>query len=151
MATTWLVAHDFSPLAHAALASASETLSKDGGGRLVVAHVHQPTTGSDGAGIDLALLGEADLEAACIKDAERRLGDEVATTRAANVEFETRVVIGRPAAAICELASALHAKVVVVGSHGRHGLERFFLGSVAEAIVRDAPCAVLVIKTLGEA
>ena len=39
-----------------------------------------------------------------------------------------------------------HADLVIVGSHGRHGLQRFFLGSVAESIVRQAAVPVLVVR-----
>ena len=37
--------------------------------------------------------------------------------------------------------------VIVIGSHGRHGLERALLGSVAEGVMRHAPCSVLVVRT----
>ncbi|MEO6601708.1 MAG: universal stress protein [Polyangiaceae bacterium] len=47
---------------------------------------------------------------------------------------------------IAQLAADLEADLVVVGTHGRHGLARLFLGSVAEAVVRLAPCPVLVVR-----
>jgi universal stress protein A len=49
-------------------------------------------------------------------------------------------------AAACEAASSLPADLMVVGSHGRSGLGRVLLGSVAERVVRHAPCPVLVIR-----
>ena len=53
---------------------------------------------------------------------------------------------GEAAAAICKEAADLGADVIVVGSHGRTGVKRFFLGSVSERVVRHAPCPVLVFR-----
>lgn len=55
---------------------------------------------------------------------------------------------GSPADVIVEMASDLLATVVVVGTHGRKGLQRMLLGSVAEAVVRNAGCTVLVVRPL---
>lgn len=52
----------------------------------------------------------------------------------------------RPAKAICEAARRVEASLVVVGSHGRHGVGRILLGSTAERVVRHAPCSVLVAR-----
>jgi len=56
------------------------------------------------------------------------------------------VEIGQPAAEIVEAAKQWPAGLIVVGSHGRTGITRALLGSVAEGIVRHAPCPVLVIR-----
>ena len=146
METTWLVAYDFSRLAHAALAMAADMLSKQGGGRLLVAHVHQLRTSADGNGVDLATLVAGDLERAYVDDAERLLREEMMAAEAPGVRLEGRVLSGRPAPALCRLASEEGARMIVVGSHGRRGVERLLVGSVAEAILRQAPCAVLVVK-----
>lgn len=53
---------------------------------------------------------------------------------------------GPPAPAILALAGELAVDLIVVGSHGRSGVSRLLMGSVAEAVVRDAPCNVLVVK-----
>jgi nucleotide-binding universal stress UspA family protein len=52
---------------------------------------------------------------------------------------------GDAADEICREAAKLHADAIVVGSHGRTGLKRLFLGSVSERVVRHAPCPVLVV------
>lgn len=62
------------------------------------------------------------------------------------VAGEAEVQDGVPATAILSRATALGAWLVVVGTHGRGGVARFVLGSVAEKIVRDAPCSVLVVR-----
>ncbi|HEU5074067.1 MAG TPA: universal stress protein, partial [Polyangiaceae bacterium] len=51
---------------------------------------------------------------------------------------------------IAQLAADVHADIVVVGTHGRRGLRRLFLGSVAEGVVRLAQCPVLVVRPKGE-
>jgi universal stress protein A len=53
---------------------------------------------------------------------------------------------GDPGDMIVEAAEAEHADLVVVGSHGRGAVGRFFLGSVSEHVVRRAPCPVLVVR-----
>ncbi|MFI5115663.1 MAG: universal stress protein [Terriglobales bacterium] len=56
------------------------------------------------------------------------------------------VQLGRAAAEVVSAAKCWPADLIVIGSHGRGGIERALLGSVAEAVVRRAPCPVLVIK-----
>lgn len=57
------------------------------------------------------------------------------------------VLFGDPGRSICNYALAHGAELIVVPSHGRSGFTRVLLGSVAERIVRHAPCPVLVIRT----
>lgn len=61
-----------------------------------------------------------------------------------DVRINARLVNSSPAPALADVASEMHADLVVVGSHGRRGLRRLILGSVAEVTVRHAPCSVLV-------
>jgi nucleotide-binding universal stress UspA family protein len=58
------------------------------------------------------------------------------------------VRIGDPGKVVSDLAEELGAELVVVGSHGRTGLTRLVLGSVAERVTRLAHCPVLVVKLL---
>lgn len=55
------------------------------------------------------------------------------------------ILEGRPAETIVSFAREAGADLIVVGSHGRTGLKRLFLGSIAERTVRLAPCDVLVV------
>ena len=57
-----------------------------------------------------------------------------------------RVETGKTAETIVRTASEWRADLIVVGSHGRKGLEKVFLGSVAEEIIKTAPCSVEVIR-----
>ncbi len=70
--------------------------------------------------------------------------DEAAEALACD-NLELRILEGRPAAALCELAEELGARAIVVGSRGRGGMRRALLGSVSDHVVRNAPCPVVVV------
>ncbi|MCC6623986.1 MAG: universal stress protein [Deltaproteobacteria bacterium] len=145
--TTWLVAFDFSDLGKAALAHATKEVAARGGGRIVLAHVHAPAT--DGMGIDLGSLGPGFVqnEQLVIDAIEKTLVDFVAgLTPVAGVTFEGRLLVGRPADKLVELAREVGAELIAIGSHGRRGFERLLLGSVAERVLRLSDRPVLVIK-----
>jgi universal stress protein A len=59
---------------------------------------------------------------------------------------KTEVRIGAPAAEIVSAAEDLKADLLCIGTHGRTGIAHFLLGSVAERIVRHAPCPVLTVR-----
>ncbi len=63
-----------------------------------------------------------------------------------DVRIQTKVVNGRPKQAIVEEAAEWKSDLIVAGSHGRGFWGRAFLGSVSSAIVKHAPCSVLVIR-----
>jgi nucleotide-binding universal stress UspA family protein len=66
-----------------------------------------------------------------------------ASLQPAPLEF---VHVGKPAAEIVKAAKNWPADLIVVGSHGRGGVQRLLLGSVAEAVMRHAACPVLVVR-----
>lgn len=53
---------------------------------------------------------------------------------------------GRPASEILTVARGVNCELIVMGTHGRTGLRRALLGSVAEAVLRHAPCPVLTVR-----
>jgi nucleotide-binding universal stress UspA family protein len=63
---------------------------------------------------------------------------------------ETRVVEGLPADAIRKLVDDVHASVIVMGTHGRTGYNRWMLGSVAERVLRESPVPVLTVRDASE-
>jgi nucleotide-binding universal stress UspA family protein len=63
-----------------------------------------------------------------------------------HVTATCEILEGSPAAAILRVATSLDAELVVVGSHGKTGLARIALGSVAEKVARNAHCSVLVVR-----
>jgi nucleotide-binding universal stress UspA family protein len=71
--------------------------------------------------------------------------DEAQAELPADATVDRRVEVGRPAAAILEVAREGDVDHVVVGSHGREGISRILLGSVAEAVVRRSPVPVTVV------
>jgi len=60
--------------------------------------------------------------------------------------WEVEIAVGRPADTIVRLARERNADLIVMATHGRTGLEHVVLGSVAEKVVRLAPCPVLTVK-----
>jgi len=63
-----------------------------------------------------------------------------------DVELRYAISRGKPADEILEAAHTHRAHTIVMGTQGRRGLDRLLLGSVAEAVVRRAPCTVVVVK-----
>jgi nucleotide-binding universal stress UspA family protein len=64
-----------------------------------------------------------------------------------NVRVEHRLETGDPAEAIVQIAGEVDAGLIVMGTHGRSGLGRLLLGSVAERVLREAPCPVLTVRS----
>jgi nucleotide-binding universal stress UspA family protein len=77
--------------------------------------------------------------------AKEKLRD-IAQKRLQGVKYELATRIGDPASTTVKAARKLGADVIVMATHGRKGFSRFFLGSVAEIVVRDAPCPVLTVR-----
>ncbi|MFB6252855.1 MAG: universal stress protein [Halobellus sp.] len=72
--------------------------------------------------------------------------DTVMSERASNDDVETAIEVGRPATTIVEQARERDADHVVVGSHGRRGVSRLLLGSVAEHVARRSPVPVTIVR-----
>ena len=79
--------------------------------------------------------------------AEKALGEVRTHT---DREVVTAVREGHPAAEICEYAREVDADVVATGTRGRHGENRFLIGSVAERVVRTCPVPVLTVRQLND-
>jgi nucleotide-binding universal stress UspA family protein len=76
----------------------------------------------------------------------RLAGAKSAVESAGVGRVETRLLQGFAAGEICELASNGAFDLIVMGTHGRAGFKRLLLGSVAERVVRMAPCPVLTVR-----
>ena len=68
---------------------------------------------------------------------------EIASKYLSNLKHEILINLGSPTGAILGQARKLGADLIVIATHGRRGLKRVVLGSVAEVVVREAPCPVL--------
>lgn len=69
---------------------------------------------------------------------------------AAGVDIETTILEGSPAAEIVALADDVDADVIVMGTHGRRGVERYVLGSVTEKVLRQTDRPVLAVSLPAE-
>ncbi len=115
-------------------------LAGEGRGRLVVLHVERPPLASLGG---TTLVPPLPIE----YDREKlweRLKD-IQPLRA-GIAVEHRLEYGDPATTILEVAQEISADLIVMGTHGRTGLRHLLMGSVAERVVRKAPCPVLTIR-----
>jgi len=66
--------------------------------------------------------------------------------RSAGVSVKSAVVQGDPKSVILDDAKSWGADLIVLGSHGRKGLDRFLVGSVSEAVLRHAHCSVEIVR-----
>jgi universal stress protein A len=69
-----------------------------------------------------------------------------ALARGATVPVHTRIVWGAPGAEICRVATEHYGDLIAMRTHGRTGLPLVHLGSVADHVIRHAPCAVLILR-----
>jgi nucleotide-binding universal stress UspA family protein len=67
----------------------------------------------------------------------------------AGFQVQTAVEEGDPRSVILDYAARWNADLIVIGSHGRKGLDRFLLGSVAESVARHAHCSVQIVRSRG--
>jgi nucleotide-binding universal stress UspA family protein len=114
---------------------------------LTVLHVHRigvpPAALAPGVGpvpFDVLVLTPVE-RARLVADLQRF----TATTGTSGVTVEFKIAEGPTVTSICDEAAAGRADVMVVGTHGRSGVERLVLGSIAEKLLRKAPCSVLAV------
>jgi nucleotide-binding universal stress UspA family protein len=140
--TTMKIVHptDFSPCAEDARALAVR-LARALGAELILLHV----------AVDTPLFREGLMRAGELERvfeeqrawARQALEERAAQCRVQGVHTLARVVAGAPHQAIVDTAKQEGADFIVMGTQGRSALERFFIGSVADRVIRAAPCAVV--------
>lgn len=131
---------DFSPSAREALQIAC-SLARAHGAKLILLHAAQRPVASVG-GMPVPPPPPPVVDWSGLK---REL--EAVASGIQDVAVEARLVEGEPAGSIVDLAHQAGADLIVIGSHGRTGLARLLMGSVAEHVVRKAACPVLTVKT----
>ena len=139
-----LVATDGSQAATAAL-EAAITLAAETGDEIVAITVWRALQGDYGLAHPPA-AGLDDLLAAERQHAEAVLDDAVARATAAGVRISTRIATGDPAREICAHARQVDARLIAVGTRGYGSVAALLLGSVSNAIIRQAHCPVMVIR-----
>jgi nucleotide-binding universal stress UspA family protein len=80
------------------------------------------------------------------KKAQAQFASRVVPADRARYGITTEIMTGRSATTIVEYAADQHVDLIVMGTHGRTGLAHLFMGSVAEHVVRKAPCPVLTVR-----
>ena len=136
-----LFATDFSVSNNLALQYAS-ALAADSNATLHIVHVYDATNLGVLAGepgFTYALAWEDERRAA-----EERLNSVLPTTP--SVTYAHHCLVGSPVSELNTFAKENEIDLIVLASHGRTGLSRLLMGSVAEGVMREAPCPVLIIK-----
>jgi nucleotide-binding universal stress UspA family protein len=128
-----LVPIDFSPQSKAALGYA-EAFAQQSGAELLVVHV-----------IDSKIQ---DLKGLKPEDSSVALYEVLHALKPAdeNIACSYQIIEGRAAKSIVDLANEEGVDMIVMGTHGRTGMKRLVMGSVAEAVVRNAQCPVLTLR-----
>jgi nucleotide-binding universal stress UspA family protein len=141
--TNVLVATDFSPASESALTYGRE-FARAFGARLHVLHIVDSSLmfiGPEAVGVDVMRL-QADLEAG----AQNTLARIVTAEDRSQLNAVTAIrASGSPAHEIAAYAKAEDIDVIVMGTHGRGMMGHLLMGSVAEKVVRTAPCPVLTV------
>jgi len=134
-----LVGYDGSPPATAALLHAIELAAQCGAQLLAAAVARVPE-----------YAGTVDEVNGALEDARRyfeaTLDRAAALAKDRGVELTTHVLVGHPAEALVRFAQDQGVDLIVVGPRGLSGVRRLLLGSVSAALVRHAPCSVLVYR-----
>jgi len=139
-----LFATDYSEASQAALPLAA-SMARESGAKLVIAHVSLREQYPVGELFD----EEPPLDEHELQELEAVVPSDP------QVKYEHRLLHGspgstetvKPADAIVKLAEEENVEAIVLGMHGRSSLERMLMGSVAESVVRRAPCPVITIKS----
>jgi universal stress protein A len=139
-----LLASDFSKASRKAFAVAV-MMAKQNRTSLTVLHVIAPMAPiAPDQYIGPETWRELDVEAR--RWARQKVAALTAKARKSGVRAEGLVADGSPAPQIVRIAKSKRFDLVIIGTHGRTGLARFFLGSVAGRVVSTAPCPVMTVR-----
>ena len=143
-----LVPVDFSDCSLAGLTYAVR-FAKEVGARIVVLHIAD-------LGPVMMTSGYGNYHSSDYTQAARRRSHDQMRAFLKRIDFDgipvdTSAVAGYCPAAICEAAVKEHADLIIISTHGRTGLRRAVIGSVAEGAVRHAPCPVVVVPSFSTA
>ncbi|HEY3820262.1 MAG TPA: universal stress protein [Polyangiaceae bacterium] len=137
-----LVAHDFSDTAECALDFALG-LAEKLGARVTIVHAYEIEMYGYGESMVLTQSLLDDVARASRKALEGLVARARARATGVDVSYELRM--GSPRTEIVDFAAEAKVDLIVIGTHGRRGVPRALLGSVAESVVRSAPCPVLTV------
>jgi nucleotide-binding universal stress UspA family protein len=135
---------DFSNLGGPALETACDLARRYGGTKVTLLHVYQMPNVMLPEGYILASPQELGAMFAHVKD---ELGKLTLRAHELGADAQAESVEGVPWVEIVRFAEKRAVDLIVMGTHGRTGISHAFIGSVAERVVRHAPCPVLVVRT----
>lgn len=140
-----LMATDFSPASTPALEQ-SVRMAKHDGAPLLIAHAYQEPGLVELSHAPARVFKEWDQTLR--EGVERKLRPLVEYARREGVEAQALILTGFPDEAIIEAAKQQGADLIVMGTHGRRGAARLFLGSVASRVISTAPCPVMTVRSV---
>jgi nucleotide-binding universal stress UspA family protein len=145
--TRILVPIDFSAHSDRALDHAA-ALAQTFGACVELLHVVEDPFTHGGWGSEMYVPDITQIRRDAIEAAARQLEATRKAIAARDVPVVATVRMGRPAPTILEYADAVKANLIVMATHGRTGLARMLIGSIAEQVVRAANCPVLTFRPL---
>jgi len=150
MGRKWLVTCDLSERAEKIAVKAANEISSNQGQMILVYvyHIPPPPSTYNALGSEMTYASSKELAKAMSLSANRRLESLKEKLIKKFPELTIYVVVreGDTVEEILAVAKERKAVRIIVGTHGRKGMEHFFLGSVAEKVVRLSPVSVLVVK-----
>ena len=147
MFTNIFVPTDFSPASDAALEYA-KVLAERFGASLHLVHVLEDGVVTGAFGTEVYVPETPGMHEGMHHDAETRLEQRFPKAMRERMRGDIEIVAGTSARTIVDLAAERHADLIVMGTHGRHGVAHMLMGSVAEKVVRSAPCPVLTVHAM---
>jgi nucleotide-binding universal stress UspA family protein len=139
-----LMATDFSPASEAAFEEAAK-LTREFSAALSILHVYEPPAAAAAVSY-LPVDGYLDSLVAARTQGEARMQQLLSREALQGLHVRGTVIKGLPGTRIVETAIREGADLIVMGTHGRRGLTRLLLGSVAAMVIAVAPCPVLTIR-----
>jgi len=140
-----LVPLDSETASDAALVCAKELAAKFGS-RLFLLHIVEDPTATGAWTPDVYIAASAELPGTLLDHAKQRLESMLTADERERFNAFVEVRVGSAADGIGEFAREKSIDLIVMGTHGRRGLAHMLVGSVAERLVRTAPCPVLTIR-----
>ena len=121
------------------------SFARDYKARLILMHVVNEQIFSEGLNLPRLAAPEA-LEQELVAEAGRQMRTVIPADVRAGVDVEHVILRGMPFLEIIRYAKANEIDLIVIGTHGRSGMEHIIFGSTAEKVVRKAPCPVLSVR-----
>lgn len=137
-----MVATDLTPASGPAFRAAVE-MANDGA-ELIIVHAYQPPNLAQVETVAPAVYEEWDRSLRA--DVERKLRPLVEGARRGGADARALILSGPSSVTIAQAAKDNRADLLVMGTHGRKGVSRFFIGSVASRVISSAPCPVMTVR-----